>query len=96
MTDFSKKCEILGMFYIRFRDTQDLSEFIEFNDIGLPLAYLASEGLCDISDDGKKYVAETWDLFLASLGVQDIGFDDLQQVLDKADAEGKDNPDAMF
>jgi hypothetical protein len=26
----------------------DLSEFIDFNDIGLPLAYLASEGLCDI------------------------------------------------
>ena len=45
MTDFSKKCEILGMFYFRFRDTQDLSEFIEFNDVGLPLAYLTSEGL---------------------------------------------------
>jgi len=61
MTDFSKQVEILGQFYMSARDNKEMSEFMEFNDIGLPLAYLASEGLCDISDDGKKYVAETWD-----------------------------------
>jgi len=85
MTDFSKKCEILGMFYFRFRDTQDLSEFIEFNDVGLPLAYLTAEGLCEISDDGKKYVAETWELFLASFGVQDTGFDNLDDIFKPGD-----------
>jgi len=80
-TDFSKKVEILGQFYINFRDDDELSDFIEFNDIGLPLAYLAEEGLCDINEDGKKYIAETWELFLASFGLQDTGFDSLDEIL---------------
>ena len=83
-TDFSKKVEILGQFYMNFRDDDELSDFMEFNDIGLPLAYLAEEGLCEISDDGKKYVAESWDLFLASLGVEDTGFDSLDEIFKKA------------
>ncbi len=95
-TDFSKVCDILGMFYFRFRDTDDLSQFLEFNDVGLPLSYLVSEGLCEISEDGKKYVAETWELFLTSLGIEDTGYTELQEVLDKADKEGTDNPDSLF
>ncbi len=95
-TDFSKVCDILGMFYFRFRDTDDLSQFFEFNDVGLPLSYLASEGLCEISEDGQKYVAETWKVFLVSLGIEDTGYTELQEVLDKADKEGKDNPDSLF
>jgi len=67
-TDFSKQVEILGQLHIQYRDDNvELKDFMEFNDIGLPLAYLASEGLCDISDDGRKYVAETFDLLCAAL-----------------------------
>ena len=85
MTDFSKQVEILGQLHIQYRDDDvELKDFMEFNDIGLPLAYLASEGLCDISDDGKKYVAETWELFLISIGVQDVGFEDLHDVFRRA------------
>jgi hypothetical protein len=80
VTDFSKKVEILGQFYIQYRDQKNLEDFIEYSDIGLPLAYLAAEGLCEISDDGAKYIAESWDLFLASLEIQDSGFDNLEEV----------------
>lgn len=85
MTDFSKQVEILAQFYMNARDNAEMSDFIEFNDIGLPLAYLTAEGLCDISDDGKKYVAETWELFLASFGVQDTGFDNLDDIFKPGD-----------
>lgn len=85
MTDFSKQVEILAQFYMSARDNAEMSDFIEFNDIGLPLAYLTAEGLCDISDDGKKYVAETWELFLASFGVQDTGFDNLDDIFKPGD-----------
>ncbi|NDB58433.1 hypothetical protein EB001_08305 [bacterium] len=84
-TDFSNKVDILGRFKILYQDTDSVRDFFEFNDIGIPLAYLASEGLCDISEDGKKYIAETWDLFLASLGVEDTGFEELDEVLMKAE-----------
>ena len=84
-TDFSKKVEILGQFFMLYQhDSKGMSDFIEFNDIGLPLAYLSAEGLCEISEDGKKYVAETWDIFLSSLGLEDEGFDDLDMIMMKA------------
>jgi len=80
-TDFSKQVDILGQLHIQYRDDDaGLKDFMECNDIGLPLAYLTAEGLCEISDDGKKYVAETWELFLASFGVQDTGFDNLDDI----------------
>ena len=82
-TDFSKQVEILGQFYEDYRDDKNLEDFIEFNDLGLPLAFLASQGLCAITDEGIKYISETWNLLLASLDLQDEGFDSLDQIFDK-------------
>ena len=82
-TDFSNKVEILGEFYQNYRDDEDLQDFIEFNDLGLPLAYLASEGLCSISDDGSKYINETWSLLLVALEIEDEGFESLNQIFVK-------------
>jgi hypothetical protein len=80
MTDFSKQVEILSDFWQSWRDDKRLADFFDFNDIGLPLAWLSSEGLCEINEDGKKYVAESWELFLATFGVDDKGFDNLGDV----------------
>jgi len=47
-TDFSNKIDILSRFKILYEEEENnngIQEFFEFNDIGLPLAYLASEGL---------------------------------------------------
>ncbi len=80
MTDFSNKCIILGELYANYREDKEFSEFIEFNDLGLPLAYHASEGLCQLSADGERYVEDTWLLFISALGVEDIGFEDLEEM----------------
>ena len=83
-TDFSKICDILGQFYLSYRDDKELGYFIEFCDIGLPLAFLGSEGLCEINSDGNMYVAETWEMFLSALDIPDEGFDTLEQVFERA------------
>jgi hypothetical protein len=83
-TDFSNQVNILGEFYINYREDSDLKDFLEFNDIGLPLSYLASEGLCDISEDGKKYVAESWEMFLLAMGITDEGFENLGEIFLKS------------
>jgi len=81
-TDFSDVCNILGEFYVTYKDDETFSDFIEFNDLGLPLAYLASEGLCQISDDGNKYITETWSKFLSALEIlNDEGFDTLDELM---------------
>ena len=89
MTDFSSICDILGDLYSNYKEDKNFGDFIEFNDLGLPLAYLTSENLCEPSDDGIRYVTETWELFLAGLKVKDEGFEDLDQLLEFA--EGKSN-----
>ena len=81
MTDFTKVCEILGTLYVNYKDDDGLQDFIEFNDLGLPLAFLTSENLCEVSDDGARYITETWALFVESLGLEDIGFETLDQML---------------
>ena len=81
MTDFSSICSILGELYSNYREDLGFREFIEFNDLGLPLAYLTKENLCEVTPDGEKYIAETWELFLASLKIEDEGFESLDEVL---------------
>ena len=83
-TDFSDITKILGKLYLQYRDDETFEDFIEYNDVGLPLAYLSSENLCEVSEDGKRYILETWDLFLAALNIKDTGFDSLEEMLHAA------------
>jgi hypothetical protein len=85
MTDFTKVCEILGSLYSNYRDDDELDDFMDFNDLGLPLAYLSAENLCQVSDDGARYIMETWNLFLQSLNLEDTGnWDSLDDLLGSA------------
>jgi hypothetical protein len=74
----------LGDLYANYRSDEDFKDFIEFNDLGLPLAYLTREGLCEVSDDGERYISETWELFVKSLGIEDIGFNDIDEMFQAA------------
>ena len=79
MTDFYIKCQILGHMY---RDNmEEFKDFMEFNDLGFPLAYFNAEGLALPSVDGVRFVEETWDLLLAELNLSDTGFEDLDHLL---------------
>jgi hypothetical protein len=82
MTDFSSICDILGELYANYKEDNEFKDFIEFNDLGLPLAYMVRENLATPSDDGARYIVETWEIFLASLKLKDTGFTDLDSVLD--------------
>ena len=68
MTDFATQCVILGELYENYRETKDFKAFIEFNDLGLPLAYLTAQGLIvEVSDDGRRYIIDTFEMFLQSI-----------------------------
>ena len=70
MVNFETVCKILGELHANYSDSKDFRSFIEFNDLGLPLAFLISEGLVvELSDDGRRYVIDTFDMFIASLKV---------------------------
>lgn len=90
-TDFSKKCEILGQFYTEFRDDGKLKDFMEYNDIGLPLAFLASEGLSQPTESGTVFIEETWLLFLSALEIEDTGYDSFVEILEMLESRDEQN-----
>ena len=70
MANFETVCGILGELYTNYKDSKEFKGFVEFNDLGLPLAFLTSEGLIvELSDDGRRYVIDTFDMFIGSLKV---------------------------
>ena len=70
MVDFETVCGILGELHFTYGDSKEFKSFVEFNDLGLPLAFLKREGLIvELSDDGRRYVIDTFEMFVASLKV---------------------------
>ena len=65
-----------------------MEDFMEFNDIGLPLSYLVAEKLAVVTDEGARFINETFDLLLEALDIEDTGFEYLDEVLAKAAYEG--------
>jgi hypothetical protein len=81
MTPFDTICNILADLWMNYKYDDEFEDFIEYNDLGLPLAYLINEEIAKPNDLGAKYVEETWLLFLASLDVEDTGFTSLSEIL---------------
>lgn len=85
MNDFSSKCEILGDLWIDYKEDEAFADFIEYNDIGLPLAYASAAGLVKVEPQGELYINETWDLLVEALGVDvDETWDSLEHMLENA------------
>lgn len=66
-TDFSNKISILADLWINYRDQDEFLDFVEYNDLGLPLAYLVSTDLAAVTEQGKIYIDETFNLLCAAL-----------------------------
>lgn len=85
MTNFSNKVKILAKLWIDFRDDEKLQDFIEYNDMGLPLAYLSENMLAVPTDLGNKYIEETFEMLLVALEIEeDTGFDSLDELFGSA------------
>ena len=91
MTDFSNICDILGEIASQYDEDGEFKDFIAFNDLGIPLAYMTREALVTPSKVGERYILETWDIFLKGLGLEDTGFTDLDSVLDQRTTPGRWN-----
>jgi len=80
-TTFDNKCNILSELWVDYRDEPDLQDFISYNDLGLPLGFLVSESLVTPSQRAKDMIDETFVLLLASLEVDDAGFESFDELM---------------
>lgn len=82
--NFADRCGILGQFWYEFRDDEDLKPFIEYNDVGLPLAWFISTGVVTPLPMSEEYVNETFTMFLDAMEVTEeeiVGVDNLDDLL---------------
>lgn len=84
MTNFDNKCSILAELWMNYRGDDEFADFIEYNDLGLPLAYMIAEELVKPTELAQNYINETFALFIAALGFDDDeGYTSLDEMFDK-------------
>jgi hypothetical protein len=79
-TVIEKRCEILSDLWMQYKDAVELSDFIEYNDLGLSLAFSINEDIVKITPIAESYINESFDLLLEAMGLQDRGFDNLNEI----------------
>lgn len=81
-TTFEKKCEILADLWINHRSDETMQDFVEYNDLGLPLAYAAANGIVAVSPGLEEFVLETFRQLLEAYDLEDEGFDELSEIIE--------------
>lgn len=84
-TNFSNKAGILADLWINFRDQEEFADFIEYNDIGLPLAYYIHTEIVLPTQQAEMYVEETFNLLCAALDLDlDGDYESLNEMFEKS------------
>ena len=79
--DIADKTGLLGQLWIDYRDNEDFSVFMEYNDIGLPLSYVVAEGLVpSLTPVGEDYINETIEMFFKLLEITEQEVDMLPKI----------------
>ena len=78
---FDNKITILAELWMNYRDDEDLKDFVEYNDLGLPLAYFLMNELVLPTKQAELYIDETYNLLIASLQVEDVEWTSLDELL---------------
>lgn len=79
-TPTETRAEILAELWLNYRDDEEFQDFVQYNDLGLPLAYLVTANIVKTTEMANKFIDETFELLITSLGVEDAGFDSLDDI----------------
>jgi hypothetical protein len=87
-TNFETKCAILSDLWLNYKDNEELEDFVEYNDLGLPLAYLIHTDLVAVTETGMPYVDETFNLLCTALGLDsDEEYTSLNELMELQDED---------
>ena len=86
-TPFSNKCVVLGGLWLFYREEAEKDQywnsFFQYNDVGLPLAYMIGEEIVVPSgnDQAEMIIDETWQFFCEAINIDP---DEYYETLDDA------------
>jgi hypothetical protein len=84
-TTFENKCYILQQLWMEHRDDENFTDFIEFNDIGLPLAFMIdSKIVVELTPQARNYIESTFAYLLEALEIEDTGYEEFDDMLDES------------
>ena len=75
--DIADKCNILSELWNDYRHDEEFEDFIDYNDIGLPLASFISQELVAMTPRAEIFILETWSLLVAALEIEDKDYETL-------------------
>jgi hypothetical protein len=85
---YSKRCFILSDFWLNYKDEEDFEDFVAYNDIGLPLAFMITEDIVKSTTVAEVYVTEAWELLCSALNIDSKqDYDSLEDMLMDAGAQ---------
>lgn len=83
-TAFSDKCQILTGIWLEGRDVEGFEDFITYNDLGLPLAYMLVAEIVGNTVKAEAIINETFDQLLELVGIpEDLGFKNFDEMVAK-------------
>jgi hypothetical protein len=85
VNNFENKIPILAELWMNYRDDDQIKDFVDYNDLGLPLAYLLTNEIVMPTKQAEVYINETYDLLLASLEVEDNEYQSLDEIMGLAE-----------
>ena len=85
MNNFENKTTILAELWMNYREDDQIKDFVDYNDLGLPLAYLITNEIVIPTNQAQVYINETYDLLVAALEVEDVEYESLEEMMDSVD-----------
>lgn len=83
LDEMNRKIAVLADLYLNYRDEIQFKEFVDYNDIGLPIAHLVNTGLCTMTKEAEIYVGETYDLLIVAMDIEpDLDYHTIEDMLD--------------
>jgi hypothetical protein len=79
-TPYKIKCEILAELWMDYRDDKNFADLFRYGDLAFPLAYAITNDVVKSTKKAKGFIVEVFDLMVSSFGLEDTGFEDLDDV----------------
>lgn len=84
-TNFGDKLGILADLWINYKSDDEFADFVEYNDIGLPLAYCIHTELAQPGEQAEMFIDETFNLLCGALGIDpDKEYETLNQMFEES------------
>ena len=68
-TPYNIKYAILSDLWTNYKDDKQFRDFFEYNDLGLPLAFMIDQKIVESTPVAQVYIEETFELLVESLGL---------------------------